>query len=77
MSNFQTHFSERLFNYNGLDLKYFKQQYDPEYKSKERKIINIFNKKKLKKQPNILMMKWKKSAETFYDNKQKDDDLSL
>ena len=26
---------ERLFNYSGLDLKYFKQQYDPEVKRKE------------------------------------------
>ena len=77
MSSFQTHFSKRLFNYNGLDLKYFKQQYDPEYKLKERKIINIFNKKEVEKATKHINDEMEKSAEAFYDNKQKDDDLSL
>ena len=43
---------ERLFNYSGLDLKYFKQQYDPEVKRKEEsrfKGFNLFNKKELEK----------------------------
>ena len=51
---------ERLFNYNGLDLKYFKQQYNPKVKQKEEsrfKGFNLFNKKKLKKQLGILMMR--------------------
>ena len=37
---------ERLFNYSGLDLKYFKQQYDPEVKSRL-KGFNLFNKKNI------------------------------
>ena len=43
---------DRLFNYNGLDLKCFKQQYDPEVNRKEEsrfKGFNLFNKKKLKR----------------------------
>ena len=39
---------ERLFNYSGLDLKYFKQQYDPEVKSRF-KGFNLFNKKEIEK----------------------------
>ena len=41
---------ERLFNYNGLDLKYFKQQYNPKVKQKEKsrfKGFNLFNKKEI------------------------------
>lgn len=39
---------ERLFNYSGLDLKYFKQQYDSEVKSRF-KGFNLFNKKEIEK----------------------------
>ena len=59
---------ERLLNYGGLDLKYFKQQYDPEVKRKEEsrfKGFNLFNKKKLKRQLNILMMRWMNMLKNF------------
>lgn len=32
---------DRLFNQCNIDLKYFKQQYDPEIKEKERKKLNL------------------------------------
>ena len=36
---------DHLFNHSGLDLKYFKQQYDPEVKRKEEEIKNIIESK--------------------------------
>ena len=46
---------DHLFNHSSLDLKYFKQQYDPEVKRKEEKRFkgfNLFNKKKIEKATN-------------------------
>lgn len=75
---------DRLFNQCNIDLKYFKQQYDPEVKEKERKtfesriISNIFNKKEINKSLKHINDEMKKSAEEFYTTKKtKDDDLSL
>lgn len=54
---------DRLFNYNNINLYYFKQQYDSEVKKREQKKWNLEEnliyliKKKLQKQLNILMMK--------------------
>ena len=73
---------DRLFNQCNIDLKYFKQQYDPEVKEKERKIFesriisNLFN-KKINKSLKHINDEMEKSAEEFYSNKkEKDDDLS-
>ena len=47
---------DHLFNYSGLDLKRFKEQYDPgviRKREKSFKRFNLFNKRKLKKQLNI------------------------
>ena len=75
---------DRLFNYNNIELKFFKQQYDPEVKEKERKIFesrrisNLFNKKEINKSLKHINDEMEKSAEEFYSNKkEKDDDLSL
>ena len=74
---------ERLFNYSGLDLKYFKQQYDPEVKRKEQSIFkgfNLFNKKEIEKAINHINYEMEESAEDFYTDKkdkEKDDGLSL
>ena len=59
---------DKLFNYSGLDLEYFKRDYDPEVKRKNEKLFkgfNLSNKKKLINQLNILMMKWKKQLKNF------------
>lgn len=74
---------ERLFNYSGLDLKYFKQQYDPEVKRKEQSIFkgfSLFNKKEIEKAINHINYEIEESAEDFYTDKkdkEKDDGLSL
>ena len=75
---------DKLFNQCNIDLKYFKQQYDPEVKEKERKIFesriisNLFNKKEINKSLKHINDEMEKSAEEFYSNKkEKDDDLSL
>ena len=74
---------EQLFNYSGLDLKYFKQQYDPEVKRKEEsrfKGFNLFNKKELEKSTKHINDEMDEYAEEFYNykkDKEKDDDLSL
>ena len=74
---------ERLFNYSGLDLKYFKQQYDPEVKRKEEsrfKGFNLFNKKEIEKANKNLNDEMDEAAEEFYKTKkckEKDDGLSL
>ena len=52
LSEFIQNIVERLFNHSGLDLKYFKQQYDLEVKRKEErkfKGFNLFNKKEIEK----------------------------
>ena len=72
---------ERLFNYSGLDLKYFKQQYDPEVKRKEEsrfKGFNLFNKKEIEKATKHINAEMDEAAEEFYNTKkEKDDGLSL
>ena len=68
---------ERLFNYSGLDLKYFKQQYDPEVirkREKSFKGFNLFNKKEIEKATKHLNNEMDESAEEFYKTK-KDDGL--
>ena len=59
---------ERLFNYSGLDLKYFKQQYDPEVKSRF-KGFNLFNKKEIEKATKNINNEMHEYAEDFYDDK--------
>ena len=74
---------DHLFNYSGLDLKYFKQQYDPEVKKREESIFkrfNLFNKKEVEKSTRNLNNEMNEAAEEFYTNKkdkEKDDGLSL
>ena len=74
---------ERLFNYNGLDLKYFKQQYNPKVKQKEEsrfKGFNLFNKKEIEKATRHINDEMNEYAEEFYNDKkdkEKDDGLSL
>src|SRR5574344_1410857 len=74
---------ERLFNYSGLDLKYFKQQYDPEVKRKNEKLFkefNLLNKKEIEKATKHLNNGMDEAAEEFYKtkkDKEKDDGLSL
>ena len=69
---------ERLFNYSGLDLKYFKQQYDPEVKRKEErrfKGFNLFNKKEIEKATKHINDEMDEYAEEFYsDKKDKEND---
>ena len=63
---------ERLFNYSGLDLKYFKQQYDPEVKRKEAnrfKVFNLFNKKEIEKTTKHINDEMDEYAEEFYNDK--------
>ena len=70
---------ERLFNYSGLDLKYFKQQYDPKVKRKEQRLFkgfNLFNKKEIEKATKHINDEMDEYAEEFYDekrDKEKDD----
>lgn len=68
---------ERLFNYSGLDLKYFKQQYDPDVKRKEEsrfKGFNLFNKKEIEKATKHINEEMDEAAEEFYDKKDKEKD---
>ena len=60
---------ERLFIYSGLDLKYFKQQYEPEVKSRF-KSFNLFNKKEIEKTTKNINNEMDEYAEEFYDDKQ-------
>ena len=74
---------DHLFNHSGLDLKYFKEQYDPEVKRKEEsrfKGFNLFNKKEVEKATKHINQEMEESAEEFYTDKkdkEKDDGLSL
>lgn len=74
---------DHLFNHSGLDLEYFKKEYDPEVKrTEERKFkgFNLFNKKEIEKATRHLNAEMNESAEEFYQtkkNKEKDDGLSL
>lgn len=69
---------DHLFNYSGLGLKYFKQQYDPEVKRKEEnrfKGFNLFNKKEIEKASKHINSEMEESAEDFYtDKKDKEKD---
>lgn len=70
---------ERLFNYSGLDLKYFKQQYDSEVKSRF-KGFNLFNKKEIEKATKHINDEMDEYVEEFYDDKkdkEKDDGFEL
>ena len=63
---------ERLFNYSGLDLKYFKQQYDLEVKRKEQSIFkgfNLFNKKEIEKATKHINYEMNEYVVEFYDDK--------
>lgn len=74
---------ERLFNYSGLDLKYFKQQYDPEVKRKEEsrfKGLNLFSKKEIENATKHINDEMDEYAEKFYNDekdKEKDDGFEL
>ena len=73
-----------LFNYSGLDLEHFKEQYDPEIirkREKSFKGFNLFNKKEVEKATKHLNNEIDEAAEEFYNTnkkkKEKDDGLSL
>ncbi len=72
-----------LFNYSGLDLKRFKEQYDPEVirkREKSFKRFNLFNKKEVEKATKHLNNEMDEAVEEFYKtkkDKEKDDGLSL
>ena len=72
---------ERLFNHSSLDLKYFKQQYDPEVKRKEEsrfKGFNLFNKNEIEKATKHINDEMDEYAEEFYnDKKDKEDGFEL
>ena len=74
---------DHLFNHSGLDLEYFKKEYDPEVKRKEKKRFkgfNLFNKKEIEKATHNLNNEMDEAAEEFYNtkmSKEKDDGLSL
>ena len=69
---------DRLFNYNNIDIKFFKQQYDPEFKKKEESLFkgfNLFNKKEIDKTTKYINDAMHEYAEKFYEtkkNKEKD-----
>ena len=70
---------DHLFNHSGLDLKYFKQQYDSEVKSIFKE-FSLFNKKKIEKATKHINDEMDEYADEFYDDKkdkEKDDDLSM
>lgn len=77
---------DRLFNYNNINIKFFKQQYDPEVKKREqkemesRKSFNLFNKKGIEKSTKHINDEMDEVSEEFYKtkkDKEKDDGLSL
>lgn len=74
---------DHLFNHSGLDLEYFKKEYDPKVKRKEEKRFkgfNLFNKKEIEKATKHLNSEMDEVAEDFYNtkkSKEKDDGLSL
>lgn len=69
---------DKLFNYSGLDLEYFKRDYDPEVKRKNKKSFkgfNLFNKREMEKATKDLNNEMNEAAEEFYQtkkNKEKD-----
>ena len=63
---------DHLFNHSGLDLEYFKKEYDPEVRRKEErkfKWFNLFNKKKIEKATKNINNDMDEAAEEFYNNK--------
>ena len=75
---------DKLFNYSGLDLEYFKRDYDPEVKRKNEKLFkgfNLVNKKEINKSTKHINDEMEEAAEEFYKtnrkDKEKDDGLSL
>ena len=74
---------ERLFNHSSLDLKYFKQQYDPDVKRKEESILkgfNLFNKREIEKSTKHINDEMDEYAKDFYNDKkdkEKDDGFEL
>ena len=73
---------DRLFNYNNINLYYFKQQYDPEVKKRKQKEMesrrrfNLFNKKEIDKSTKQINAEMEKATEEFYKTKKdKDNDL--
>ena len=74
---------EHLFNYSVLDLKHFKEQYDPEIirkREKSFKGFNLYNKKEINKATKHINDEMDEYAEEFYQTKkekEKDDGLSL
>ena len=67
---------DHLFNHSGLDLEYFKKEYDPEVKSKEErrfKGFNLFNKKEIEKATKHINDKMNEAADEFYKRNKKDD----
>ena len=73
----------RLFNYNNINLNFFKQQYDPEVirkREKSFKGFNLFNKKEIEKVTKHINDEMDEYTEEFYNDKkdkEKDDGLSL
>lgn len=71
---------DRLFNYNNIDIKFFKQQYDPEVKKREQKEMesrrrfNLFNKNEINKSLKHINDEMDNASEEFYKTK-KDNDL--
>lgn len=65
---------DRLFNHKNIDIKYFKQQYDPEIKEKERKEMesrrrfNLLSKKEINKSLKHINDEMEESAEEFYES---------
>ena len=63
---------DKLFNYSGLDLEYFKRDYDPEVKRKNEKLFkgfNLFNKKEIDKSTKHINYEMDEAAEEFYQTK--------
>ena len=70
---------DHLFNHSSLSLKYFKQQYDLEVKTRF-KGFNLFNKKEIEKTTKHINDEMDEYAEEFYDDKkdkEKDDGFEL
>ena len=67
---------DKLFNYSGLDLEYFKRDYDPEVKRKNEKSFkgfNLFNKKEIEKANKNINDEMDEAAEEFYKYKKEKD----
>lgn len=63
---------DHLFNHSGLDLEYFKKEYDPEVKRKEErkfKVFNLFNKKEIDKSTKHINDEIEEASEEFYQSK--------